>query len=109
MIPRRVFRLSGTRRSIHAEIDDELRFHLESRVDELRRRGVSEAAARDIAGRAYADTDESRAELEAVDLRRHGKHQRREVLVSLLQDLRYALRGVAPRPSLFIATTATLT
>jgi hypothetical protein len=29
--------------------------------------------------------------------------------MAFIQDLRYALRGVAQRPSLFIATTATLT
>ena len=35
---RRVFRLPGTKRRVRADLDDELRFHLEGRIEDLMER-----------------------------------------------------------------------
>jgi putative ABC transport system permease protein len=106
---RRLFRLPRSRRSIQAEVDDEIRFHLESRVDTLRERGIPPELAREMAEREYGDVAASRAELAAMERRRHTRGQAREIIASIGQDVRYAARGLIHRPALAIAMTATLT
>src|SRR6185503_239334 len=106
---KRLFQLPSSRRSVRSEIDDEIRFHLESRVAELTARGLSLVDAREIAQRQYGDLEASRAELARIGWRRHDKQRRREALVFLWQDVRYAARALARRPALSAVTIATLT
>src|SRR5688500_1047887 len=91
---RRLFRLPRSRRSIQAEIDEEIRFHLETRAAALVDRGIPLDRAREIAEREYGDVAASRAELAAMEKRRHTKGQVRETLQSVAQDVRYAARGL---------------
>jgi len=90
---RRIFRLSISPRFIAREVDEEIRFHLDSRTDELTRAGMTAAAARERAEAEYGDADASRKELVAVDRRRLRHDNRREQLMSFAQDLRYAARS----------------
>lgn len=92
-----------TRSSVHSAIDDELRFHLDARTDELTRLGHSPDDARRIALEEYGDVAAARAELAAIDKRRLGKVAFREWLESVTQDIRFGLRGLAKRP-VFTAT-----
>jgi hypothetical protein len=55
---RRLFRLPLTRDRALREVDDELRFHFEMRVAELRALGMSQADAEAEATRRFGDSDE---------------------------------------------------
>ena len=47
---RRLFNLPASGRRVQHDVDDEIRFHIESRVAELVAAGTPLAAARDVAG-----------------------------------------------------------
>lgn len=106
---RRLLQLPMSKRRIARAIDDEIRFHIESRIEELVRGGVAAHEAREQAEAEYGDTNESRRELIAVDQRRFGRAQRREHLMSLIDDIRYAARSLSRRPSLLAVTIGALT
>lgn len=95
---RRLFSLPLSRRSIDREIDDEIRFHMESRVEELVSRGLSTNAARAQAEHEFGDLSAARRDLGRVDRRRHASHRRGAFLESLVHDLRYAIRGLRRQP-----------
>lgn len=101
--PRRSFRIDATRSTVRDEIDDELRFHLDARTEALIRHGHSPDDAWRIALEEYGDVAAARDELEAIDRRRIGRVAFRDMLASMLQDIRFALRGLRARPA-FTAT-----
>jgi predicted permease len=105
---RRVVRISWSVGAVGREIDDEIRFHLEARTEELMHLGVSERDARERAHAEYGDVDESRRELARLDRRRVGAQHREELLMSFADDLRYAARSLSRRPALLLVTTITL-
>lgn len=105
---RRVMRISWSRTGIDREIDDEIRFHLDARAEELMRAGVSPDEAHALARHEYGDVDESRHELVRVDRRRAARRDKEEILMSMRDDLRYALRSLARRPALVGVITGTL-
>jgi predicted permease len=100
---RRLFRLAPTRRTVQREVDDEMRFHLQARIDDLVRLGHDRADAERLAAREFGDLGAARAELVSIDRRRLGRAAVREWLSSLGQDVRFALRGLRARPG-FSAT-----
>lgn len=105
---RRVLRISWSKAAIGREVEEEIRFHLDARAEELMRRGVPEAEARERARAEYGDIEQSRRELARVDRRRVGHEHRKERLMSLRDDLTFAARSLARRPSLLFVTTLTL-
>lgn len=88
---RRLFRLA-TRRDHRAEADDEIRLHLQLRVDQLVREGMSPEAARLEAERRFGSIDAERARFQDSARRRDGRMRVREWIDSVRQDLRYAVR-----------------
>src|SRR5215207_1459050 len=96
--PKKLFKLSSTRASVRHEIDDEMRFHLQTRTDDLMRQGHSRDDAERIAVQEYGDLASARAELTSIDRRRLKKMAFREWLSSWVQDLRFAARGLRARP-----------
>ncbi len=101
---RRVFRFPGrSRREVAADVDDELRFHLEQTVAELRRDGWSEADALAESTRRFGDLDFTRNYCRAEDVRREKERRRMTVLDELSQDLRFAARSLRTSPG-FAAT-----
>jgi predicted permease len=105
---RRVLRASWSERGVPRDVDDEIRFHLDARTAELQRAGLSEREARARAEVEYGDVAESRRELTRVDRRRLGHQRQQELLTSFADDLRYAARSLARRPTLLVVTTVTL-
>src|ERR1700682_4890341 len=93
---RRLFRLALHKSDIAREdMDTEPGFHLDARAAQLVARGMSPKAARTEALRRLgSDFTEARAHLRHSAERRERTMAIREWLDDLLQDLRYAARGL---------------
>ena len=96
--PRRVFRIPFSRTALRAGVDDELRFHIEGRIEELMSKGLSRADAEREARRRFGDVGVIGRELEVIDRQAMRRLSLRERLAALAFDARYALRGMARRP-----------
>ncbi|MGE5732594.1 MAG: ADOP family duplicated permease [Gemmatimonas sp.] len=105
--PRRFFRIS-TMRSVQSEVDDEMRFHIQSRVDALMLAGSSRADAESIALREFGDLTAARAQLASIDRRRARRGAWHEWLTSLAQDVRFGVRALRSRPAFALTTLITL-
>jgi predicted permease len=91
---RRFFSLPRSARTVEREIDDEIRFHIESRVADLAARGISRDAAREKALSEYGDVMASRRELNRLERRRLARERWVVRAESIRQDLAYAARGL---------------
>ena len=105
---RRAFRLDlGRRRSREAEVDDEIRFHLEQRIEELAAAGWTRERAEAEALARFGPLQESRTQL------LESARARDEVLTmfdrfeTLLQDVRFAARQITRAPGLTLAVVLT--
>src|SRR6478609_8517651 len=89
---RRIFQLPASRERVARELSDEIRIHIDMRVEELRALGMSEPDARAEALRRFGDEKE----FQAYTARRAAVRARtsgfRELLTESRQDLRFALR-----------------
>ena len=64
----RVFRLPGSKRRVEKELDEELSFHIEGRIEELMdREGLSRGEAEREAKRRFGNVDEYRRQARAID------------------------------------------
>jgi putative ABC transport system permease protein len=104
---RRLFHI-GTRATVDREIDEELRFHIDARIEDLCASGYSREAAERLAIAEYGDVHAARAELASIDRRRVGKVATREFFESWMQDVRFALRSLRTRPGFTLTVLATL-
>jgi predicted permease len=104
---RRLFGIASAR-TVGREVDDEIRFHLDARTEELMRQGLSERNAREQAQNEYGDVEQSQRELIAVDRRRFGTERREEMFITFAEDLSYAARSLVRRPALLAVITLTL-
>jgi predicted permease len=95
-------------RSIERDVDTEIQFHLQMRIEDLMRQGQSREDAERTALREYGDTAAARAELASIDQRAARQGAWREWLTSLGQDLRFGLRGLRARPGFSITVLLTL-
>lgn len=106
---RRVFRLRGaTLASNRAEIDDEMRFHLQGRVDDLIARGLSEADARAVALKEFGDVARYRDDVMRIDRASSRDLRARELVASIGADLRFAWRGLVANPAFTLVALVTL-
>lgn len=84
--------------NIAEDLDDELRFHMEMRVDEYMARGMSEDDARRSATARLGDIDAARTECIALG-RASERHVRRTAYFEDLRtDIRFALRSLGRSP-----------
>jgi hypothetical protein len=106
----RFFRIGPrSSRDVTAEIDDEIRSHLAYREDQLRRSGLTAADAHAEALRLFGSIDEAREEIRRSITTREERMREREMLSGLVQDVRYAARGLRRDWRLTVFTTLTLT
>src|SRR5262245_14874290 len=108
MTIRKLPRISRTGRAIEREVDDEIRFHLHMRVDDLMRQGRSREDAEREALREYGDMSAARAELASIDRRSARRGAWREWFSSVGQDIRFGIRGLRSRPAFTSTVLVTL-
>ncbi len=87
---RRYLRLFGA--DVAGDVEDEIRFHLETKTDELVREGWQPEAARREAARSFGDLAAVRAHCEHWGNEREAHVYRREFWRGWGQDIRYGLR-----------------
>jgi putative ABC transport system permease protein len=92
---------------IQSEVDEEIRFHLDMRIEQLVAEGRDRAEARDKAQQEFGDINEARRNLRRADLRNQTRRRRSEWFLEFFHDLKYAGRTL--RRSRTFAAMAMLT
>ena len=106
---RRVFRLPSNPARLDAEIDEELRFHLEGRVDDLMAaEGLTREQAESEARRRFGDFAHYRREARDIDADTHRTHDRMELRDSIVREATRALRALRHTPGFTTVTILTL-
>ncbi|HEX6048665.1 MAG TPA: ABC transporter permease [Gemmatimonadaceae bacterium] len=105
---RRAFQLPIGRRGVQRAVDDEIAFHIDARLQDLRRRGHDEQDARAIAIREFGDIAAARRELAAVDRRIAGRRARGEWWADLWRDSSLAVRAMRRQPVITAAIVVTV-
>ncbi|NIP58325.1 MAG: hypothetical protein GWM92_08740, partial [Gemmatimonadetes bacterium] len=95
-------------RTVEPDVDDELRFHLEGKAEELMARGMSPGEARAEARRRFGNWDEVEAATRRYARQRARREERRAVLDTLLHDLRHAFRALVRNRGFTAVVTLTL-
>ena len=91
-----------------ADVDDELRFHLESRVADLVAEGMSPDEARRVARERFGDVDRISRTLNTLSEERETAMNRTEWMHSIAQDLRYAFRQLIANRMLTVVAILTI-
>ena len=94
--------------SLERDIDAELRFHFEARIDELTAQGLSRDHARRQALSEFGSVDDTRAALREIDSRVARRRSRAELLDALRQDVAYSARALRRTPAVSLAIILTL-
>jgi predicted permease len=104
---KRLFRLPFSRSRVRRDVDAELAFHLQGRVEELVAHGMPRVDAEREARRRFGDAGAVAQELERIDVETQQRRAFGERLAAFARDLRYGLRGLTRRPlyALTIVTT----
>lgn len=96
---RRLFRLPfHDVKQLERDVDDELRFHLDRRIEELVAKGMMPDKAREEVLRQFGDLEHTRRYCHRVSQRREGRARRRQVAEGLWQELRIGFRTLRRSP-----------
>lgn len=86
------------RPDVDADVDDELRFHVEQLIADHVARGQTRAGAERLAAERFGSYGTIRRALRRHDARRLRHQQRAETMDTLLQDVRYGVRKLLQAP-----------
>ena len=89
---RRVFRIPFSRFRLVREVDDEILFHLQTRIDALVAGGMSPEDARAAALRQFGDVHGVRGDMLLLDRERETAGRRRRIAGEIRQDVAYGIR-----------------
>ncbi|HEX2166936.1 MAG TPA: ABC transporter permease, partial [Longimicrobiales bacterium] len=103
----RFFRLPASESTVAREIDDEIAFHIEARVEELVAEGLPAEEARRRSELEFGDVASARAELASIDRVMMRRERRAAWWEAVWYDLRLAVRGM--RRSVAFTATVVLT
>lgn len=104
----RIFRLPLGSRLVKSEVDDELRFHLEERIEELVAAGLSPADAERIARERFGNVRRVRAQLRTMDGKAARRRELGELVYDVLRDVRHVLRSLGKAPGFVVVAALTL-
>src|SRR4051812_20845815 len=96
------------RPQVARDVNHELAFHFEQRIEELIAAGSTPDAARRLASEEFGDVPSVRSALIAIGERRAKLEGRRETLARFAQDLRFAWRSARRSPAFALVVVATL-
>ncbi len=94
--------------SVNRDIDAELRFHFEARIEELVGQGMSRDDAHARAVEEFGDVNAVRSDLRAIDTRVARRRSRVEWLDGVRQDVVYAARSLRRAPAVSLTIILTL-
>ena len=103
---RRYLRLA--RPNVPADVDDELAFHIQSRMERNIALGLTSEEARCDAIARFGDIDAVRSVLVRHDERRVAMERRTEYIADFVQDLRIGWRALRRTPAFAVAAALTL-
>src|SRR5437763_2658082 len=103
---RRYLRFWGPR--AEADVDDELRFHIEMRVRDYIARGMSEGEARAATARRLGDLAHDRAECLTITTRRERRMTRAQLVDAFVQDVAFAVRTLGRQKGWTVVAILTL-
>lgn len=95
-------------RDIGLDVEAELRFHLETRIDELIADGASREAARAQAMREFGDIEDARRYMADMDRATERSRRRRDRMGDFRHDVGYAMRKLRSSPVFAVTAVATL-
>ena len=96
------------RSNVDADVDAELRFHLDERVEALTAEGLPREEARREAEREFGDVDAVRERLRAIDQRVDAHRARANRWEQWRQDFVYSARGLTRTPVVALTVIVTL-
>jgi predicted permease len=105
----RFFRLPLTSRpAVSADVDEEIRVHLEARVSHLVASGLSPDEARRVALQRFGDVETTRRAMRGSAQRYASRLRRRDRLSGIAQDARHTVRQLRRSPGLTAVIVITL-
>ena len=105
---RRIFELPTSASSVDRAVDEELQFHLESRIEAFMAEGMTRDEAWARALGEFGDLRSAHEQLAAIDRRRLGQEHRAEWWDALVQDVRFAARTLTKQRGFTLAVLLTL-